>query len=137
MPKAYTEETVRDAVFDIVENGLSVNKASNKYNMPISTLSDRVNGKHNSKQDPETVPSNALLSSEQERPIVSWILRQEKLGFALSHSTKREVAASIAKVDVGKKWVQRFINRHPEVATKVGRRQEAARFYEFTPRAVN
>jgi hypothetical protein len=38
---------------------------------------------------------------------------------------------------VGHNWVPKFIRRHPELRTKVGRRQEANRFNSFTPKAVH
>jgi hypothetical protein len=38
---------------------------------------------------------------------------------------------------IGVHWLARFIKRHPEIDTKVGKRQEAAGFNSFTPMAVN
>jgi hypothetical protein len=38
---------------------------------------------------------------------------------------------------IGVHWLYRFIKRHPEIDTKVGKRQEAARFNSLTPMAVN
>jgi DNA-binding NarL/FixJ family response regulator len=80
-----------------------------------------------------------LLSNDQELRIVRWILRQEKLGFAPSQSAVREIVSSLANIQAGKAWVGRsrgrFIKRH--IHSKIGRRQEAARFHKFTPKAVN
>lgn len=73
-PKAYTEETVRNAVFDVIKNGISINKAYQKYSIPTSTLSDRVNGRHASKDDPASKPSNTLLSEAHKDQLVAWIL---------------------------------------------------------------
>lgn len=137
MPKDYTEDSLRDAVYDVQENGLSVNQAAAKHGVPTSTLSDRATGKHNSKQDPGAQPVNSLLSEDQERQLVQWILRQEKLGFAPSQGVVRHIVSSLANSPVGNHWVNRLIKRHPELQSKIGRRQEAARFHEFTPRAVN
>lgn len=39
-PKTYTEELLYDAVFDVLKNGLSINKASQKHGVPTSTLLD-------------------------------------------------------------------------------------------------
>ncbi|KAM4058258.1 DDE superfamily endonuclease [Hirsutella rhossiliensis] len=38
---------------------------------------------------------------------------------------------------MGRNWVSKFINRHPDIKNKRGRRQEANRFNAFTPRAVH
>lgn len=140
-PKDYTEEDVLNALFDISDNGLSLNKAAQKHNVPPSTLSGRRRGLP-AKSDSEAQPSNSRLSVAQENTIVEWILRQEKLGCAPSHSAVKNVVTSLlAEADdsepVGRHWVERFIKRHPEIHTKIGRIQEALRFHEFTPRAVN
>ncbi|KAF5704109.1 hypothetical protein FMUND_12698 [Fusarium mundagurra] len=38
---------------------------------------------------------------------------------------------------LGKHWTTRFVKRHLQLSTKLGKRQEAARFDGFTPKAVN
>lgn len=40
MAKDYTEDDVRNAVFDCHDNGLGVNESAAKYGVPKSTLSD-------------------------------------------------------------------------------------------------
>lgn len=130
-----------NALFDIIDNGMSLHKASEKHNVPTSTLSARRNGRA-AKNDPEAQPSNSRLSTVQEDRIVEWIQRQERLGCAPSHSQIRSIMTKLlvqAGVNdpVGKRWVERFIKRRPEIQTKVGRMQEALRFNEFTPKAVN
>ena len=42
-----------------------------------------------------------------------------------------------SKPGVGRNWVSKFIKRHTELKSKVGRRQEANRFNSFTPKAVH
>ena len=137
----YTEEDVANALFDIIDNGMSLNKASEKHNIPTSTLSARRNGCI-AKSDPEGQLSNSRLSTIQEDRIIEWILRQERLGCAPSHAQVRSVVTKVLvrtgdDDPVGKKWVERFIMRRPEIQNKVGRMQEALRFNEFTPKAVN
>ncbi|KAJ3455352.1 hypothetical protein MRS44_013952 [Fusarium solani] len=38
---------------------------------------------------------------------------------------------------LGQNWTSRFIKRHSKLSTKLGKRQESARFDGFTPRSVN
>jgi hypothetical protein len=38
---------------------------------------------------------------------------------------------------LGKNWLTSFKKRHPEVISKMGRKQEAERVTSFTPKAVN
>lgn len=40
----YTEDDIADAIFDVTDNGLLVNKAAQKYNIPATTISARMNG---------------------------------------------------------------------------------------------
>lgn len=40
----YTEDDLVDAIFDVTDNGSSVHKASQKYNIPTSTINARING---------------------------------------------------------------------------------------------
>ncbi|KAG6996472.1 hypothetical protein FOFC_07489 [Fusarium oxysporum] len=74
--------------------------------------------------------------------LLRWVLRQESLGYALSHSQLRACVEAILKQQgdnkpLGKHWTTRFVKRHLELSTKLGKRQEAARFDGFTPKAVN
>ncbi|KAK7570890.1 hypothetical protein V3481_018983 [Fusarium oxysporum f. sp. vasinfectum] len=60
----------------------------------------------------------------------------------LSHSQLRACVEAILKQQgdnkpLGKHWTTRFVKRHLQLSTKLGKRQEAARFDGFTPKAVN
>lgn len=72
-PKAYTEEDVMNALFDISDNGLSLRQAASKHNVPLSTLSGCNTGLYISKADLEAQTNNRL-STAQEDMIVKWIL---------------------------------------------------------------
>ncbi|KAJ2898372.1 hypothetical protein MKZ38_003963 [Zalerion maritima] len=140
MPRyLYTEDSVVDAILDITDNGLSQHQAAQKHGIPQSTLSTRLNGQ-GARND--QIQPGSLLSKNQERQLVQWILRQESIGYAPSHSQVRACVLGLLEQqgvqnpDLGKNWVARFLGRYPEVKTKPGRRQEAARFDSFTPRAV-
>ncbi|KAJ3453961.1 hypothetical protein MRS44_018593 [Fusarium solani] len=83
-----------------------------------------------------------LLSKSQESRLVAWILRQEALGYAPSHSQVRATVAALLRQQgrerpIGVHWLARFMKRHPSIKTKIGKRQEASRFNSFTPTAVN
>ncbi|KAF6525725.1 hypothetical protein HZS61_011740 [Fusarium oxysporum f. sp. conglutinans] len=140
MPQlSYTEEDVIQAMLDITDNGLSQNQAAQKNGVPQTTLSDRLRGLPSRSEI--TQPAQ-LLSKSQESRLVTWILRQEALGYAPSHSQVRATVAALLRQQgrerhIGVHWLARFIKRHPDIKTKVGKRQEAARFNSFTPMAVN
>ncbi|EGU73053.1 hypothetical protein FOXB_16437, partial [Fusarium oxysporum f. sp. conglutinans Fo5176] len=140
MPQSsYTEDDVIQAILDVTENGLSQNQAAQKNGVPPTTLSDRLRGLPSKSE--ATQPSQLLSKSEESR-LVTWILRQEALGYAPSHSQVRATVAALLRQQgrerpIGVHWLARFIKRHDDIKTKVGKRQEAARFNSFTPMAVN
>ena len=64
------------------------------------------------------------------------------MGYAPSHSQLRECVVALLKqqgsnLKPGRHWITRFLEQHPEIKTKRGKRQEANRFDAFTPKAVN
>ncbi|KAF6528378.1 hypothetical protein HZS61_008699 [Fusarium oxysporum f. sp. conglutinans] len=140
MPQSsYTEDDVIQAILDVTENGLSQNQAAQKNGVPPTTLFDRLRGVPSKSE--VTQPSQLLSKSEESR-LVIWILRQEALGYAPSHSQVRATVAALLRQQgrerpIGVHWLARFIKRHDDIKAKVGKRQEAARFNSFTPMAVN
>ncbi|KAJ3455782.1 hypothetical protein MRS44_017264 [Fusarium solani] len=117
MPQSsYTEDDVIQAILDVTENGLSQNQAAQKNGVPPTTLSDRLRGLPSKSE----VTQPAQLLSNQVRATVAALLRQQG-----------------RERPIGVHWLARFIKRHDDIKTKVGKRQEAARFNSFTPMAVN
>ncbi|KAJ3453418.1 hypothetical protein MRS44_017665 [Fusarium solani] len=117
MPQlSYTEEDVIQALLDVTDNGLSQNQAAQKNGVPQTTLSDRLRGLPSRSE----VTQPAQLLSNQVRATVAALLRQQG-----------------RERPIGVHWLARFIKRHDDIKTKVGKRQEAARFNSFTPMAVN
>ncbi|RKL05709.1 hypothetical protein BFJ70_g17078 [Fusarium oxysporum] len=140
MPRvSYTEDEVAEAMLDVTDNGLSQSKSAQKREIPRSTLGDRLRGLPSRSE--VTQPAQ-LLSKPEESRLVTWILRQEALGYAPSHSQVRATVNALLRQQgrekpVGVHWLARFMKRHPSIKTKIGKRQEASRFNCFTPTAVN
>jgi hypothetical protein len=135
----YTEDNVIEAILDVTDNGLSQNKAGQKHGVPQPTLSGRLRGVP---PKSEVTHPAQLLPKSQESSLVAWILRQEALGYAPSHSQVRATVTALLRQQgrekpIGIHWLARFIKRHPSIKTKIGKRQEASRFNCFTPTAVN
>jgi hypothetical protein len=64
------------------------------------------------------------------------------LPLTLSPSQLRACVEAILKQQgdnkpLGKPWTTRFVKRHLQLSTKLGKLQEATRFDGFTPKAVN
>jgi len=94
-PRAtYTEEDMTRAITDILENGISQRLASQKWDIPQTTLSSRLHG-----QTPigDQEQPHKLLRKTQEARLVTWILRQESMGYAPSHSQLREGVVALLK----------------------------------------
>jgi len=139
MPRpAYSEDDVVNAVFDVTENGLSQHKAARKHGVPQTTISDRLRGQRSIHEKTEGKPR---LTKENEALLVSWILRQESVGYAPSPGQLRGCVTRLLHRQgetrpLGLNWVARFIKRHKDLKHKIGRRQEAVRFNAFTAKAV-
>ncbi|KAH7462791.1 hypothetical protein FOMA001_g18311 [Fusarium oxysporum f. sp. matthiolae] len=135
----YTEKNVIDAIFDITEGSLSQHQASDKYGVPQPVLSKRLSGQKSRKES--THPHQRVSTSQEDR-LIRWLLRQKSLGYALTHSQLRSCVEALLRQQednkpLGKNRTTRFIKRHSKLSTKLGKRQEAARFDGFTPKAVN
>ncbi|KAF6512733.1 hypothetical protein HZS61_007539 [Fusarium oxysporum f. sp. conglutinans] len=135
----YTEDDVPEAILDTTDRGLSQNEAAQKRGVPQSALSGRLSGQASRN---ERIQAHQRIPKSQEETLIRWVLRQESLGYAPSHSQLRACVEAILKQQgdnkpLGKHWTTRFVKRHLELSTKLGKRQEAARFDGFTPKAVN
>ncbi|KAF6524736.1 hypothetical protein HZS61_010531 [Fusarium oxysporum f. sp. conglutinans] len=135
----YTEDDVIEAILDVTDNGLSQHEAAQKHGMPQTALSDRLRG---IPPKSEVTHPSRLLSKSQEARLITWIPRQEALGYAPSHSQVRATVAALLRQQgrerpIGVHWLTRFVKRHPSIKNKIGKCQEASRFNCFTPTAVN
>jgi hypothetical protein len=136
--RVYTEDDVAEAIFDVTDRDLSQTKAAQKRGVPRSTLSRRLSGQARRN---ERIQAHQRISKSQEETLIRWVLRQESLGYALSHSQLCACVEAILQQQgdnkpLGKHWTTRFVKRHPQLSTKLGKRQKAARFDGFMPKAV-
>src|SRR5438128_1594921 len=92
--RPYTEEDMINAIFDITENGTSQYLVAQKYGIPQQTISDRLNGQT---ALADQIQPGRHLSMNQEDRLVTWILRQESLGYAPSHSQIRACVIALQK----------------------------------------
>ncbi|KAJ8939921.1 hypothetical protein NQ314_010945 [Rhamnusium bicolor] len=90
----YTEETLQRALFEIIQGNLSINKASQAFNVPKTTIIDTMKGRsseYNRKTGPESI-----LGQEVENKLKEWVLNIAKCGFPLKKELL-EAAEKIAK----------------------------------------
>jgi hypothetical protein len=67
-----------------------MNAASKAFNIPLSTLSDKIRG-----QTPVQVSPKTVLSREEELKIVAWLQELSKRGFGNTRDDLKNVAKTI------------------------------------------
>jgi hypothetical protein len=83
----------------------SVRSAATHFQVPRSTLSDRMSGVPTRS---EAHRDECLLSPEQECVLVEWIKTQGRRGIPMNRGMVRDYVEDILKHPVGKCWVTRF-----------------------------
>ncbi|KAK0050216.1 tigger transposable element-derived protein 6 [Biomphalaria pfeifferi] len=120
--KQHDPEIIRAALEELKAKKMSVRQASAHFNIPATTLHDKLTGKN------PIVSTKRLLSKDEEEKLVQWLICLAKGGFAKSNKEVCEMAgAIIAAKDSSsesdshiptKQWLYSFYKRHPEVASK-------------------
>ncbi|KAJ0132203.1 Uncharacterized protein HZ326_24711 [Fusarium oxysporum f. sp. albedinis] len=105
----YTEDDVAEAIFDTTDRGLSQNEAAQKRGVPQWTISRRLSGQASRN---ECIQAHQRISKSQEETLIRWVLRQESLGYAPSHSQVRACVEAILQQQgdnkpLGKHWTTR------------------------------
>jgi len=130
------EENIQEAIA-LVREGTSQKDAAAAWGVPPPTLSGRLHGRQSNK----TVKiSKQKLTPAQERFIADWALSEEHAGRAPNRKRLRGFAQLILmeggdKTPLGARWVNRFLNRHPNVHTKNSAPLESARVRGSTKEA--
>ena len=110
----------------------SVRKAALSYDVPRSTLQDRLNG---IKQRESANRTKRKLTETEEETLLQWILTMDKRGAPLRPTTVRNMAdLLLANRDalkppptVGINWVQNFVQRHNILKTRFSRKYDHRR----------
>lgn len=122
---AYTTENLIAAVKAVKEQGMSTYKAAELYGVPKSTIYDKAQGDANllfQRKGPEP-----LLTYEDEKKLVDYLLQMSSLGYMFSISELRNLASELA-VEKGKlcegtllspRWHKSFRTRWPILNEKV------------------
>ena len=133
---AINEAQVQQALNDL-RHGVfpSIRATAKAYNLTESTLRRRKNGQTVTRSQARA--EQQILSLYQEDMTKSWILYCEQCGFAISHAQLREFVVLLSSsaggpTRVGRQWVSRFLSRHPEVKTKIGKKLKVLRTENIT-----
>ena len=134
------EERINAALSDLDRNPeLSLRQLEKLYSVSSRTLKRRLAG---GQSRTNTRESQQLLSIKQERLLADWILKLETEGHAPTHKTVREMAAQISKTSggcgkIGNEWTKRFMQRYPEIHTKIGQKIDALRVQNTLPKILS
>src|SRR5437868_12559945 len=127
---AEIEEGIQAAI-NVLKSGTckSAREASRRFNVPHSTLTHRLSGRVQKNLAHEC---DQNLTHAEEKELVRWITRFTISGYPPRYDTLWELAEIIrercinlnssevqVKVydKIGKEWVLRFLQRHPELAS--------------------
>lgn len=107
---------------------LSRRRASIIYDVPESTLRDRMNGRPSQR---ESTPKSRKLTNLEESVIIQYILDLDSKGFPPRLSGVEDMANRLlAERDAGRvgvHWPSNFVKRHSELATRFNRKYDYQR----------
>lgn len=118
----YSEEDLNSAVIEIREENRKIRETARKYNIPHSTLVNKLKGKTPElrKMGPPTI-----LTPSEELLLCNWINAKAKNGFPVDKKMLYETVQEIISADgranpfkrnkPGEKWFKAFLNRHPQI----------------------
>ena len=136
--KTWNEESLRKAAMD-VQKGVSIRRAAEVYDVPRSTLHDRVSGKVNfgSRSGPDK-----YLTDEEEEEMVCFLNICATLGYARSKKqvvslVQFLVSAKGLNVKVSDGWWQGFVKRHGNLTLRAAEPLAYARAISSQPEVLN
>ena len=104
----------------VTDDGMSIRRAAEEFNVPKSTLGDRISGRT---MHGATSGRQKYLTNEEEDILVKFLLKCAAIGYPRS---RNEVIALVQRscdshemdVRVTHGWWERFCSRHPEVSLR-------------------
>ncbi|GFR95833.1 tigger transposable element-derived protein 6-like protein [Elysia marginata] len=121
--KQYDQEAMSMAVSAVKEKRMTLKQAAVEFNVPMSTVWDKVTGRV-----PLVPKRRTVLTAEEENKIKDMIITSSRRG---NGKTKQQLQRIIQKVlntegrvtifrdnKPGYTWPNAFLNRHPEIATR-------------------
>ena len=141
--KRWTEEAINNATKDVLEGSLSVRRAAVQYDIPSSTLHDRISGKVSG----AVSGPPRYLDEEEERELVEFLLGCAEVGYP---KTVKEVRVMVGKIiakkqhqDIGSTapvshgWWEKFQKRHQELSLRSSETLSQRRAVAMNPAVLN
>ncbi|KAK0042294.1 tigger transposable element-derived protein 6 [Biomphalaria pfeifferi] len=110
------------AIEEIKSGSISIRKAAAKFEIPISTLHNKLKGKSTLEA------SRMLLTNDEESKLVNWLIELSRCGFGKTNdeirlaardimATRNAASKSKNKVPTNN-WLYKFYKRHPELSLR-------------------
>ncbi|KAJ0181661.1 hypothetical protein K1T71_002383 [Dendrolimus kikuchii] len=123
----YCEQNLNKALVDIKNKKMGIKEACWFYDVPKTTVHDRLSGKVAANKKPKVGP-DPVLGHEGKEKIKKWIIDMIRCGFPINKSDLMESVAKIIR-DTGIKnpfkdgmpentWYQSFLKRHPNISIR-------------------
>ena len=114
--RAYTREALADACARKDEHpDLDYATVAQEFHIPVSTLHDHHRGIHSPAK--EAHAKQQRLSPESELALVDWLEHLSEMGCPVDKRTIIDMTIVLSgdPTPPNKKWVGRFLNRHPDI----------------------
>ena len=118
--KQWSEEVMVKAVNAVLNDGMSVRRAAIDYDIPKSTLGDRVSGR--------VIPGSTsgpkkLLTEEEEGELVAFVRRCATIGYPKSRKDLMSLVQKIMEIkgiqhQISNGWWMAFCKRHPNLTLR-------------------
>lgn len=136
----WTDSELQQAMAE-VDQGVSMRKAAQKYNIPYTTFREWCYGVTTSRRR----GAKTVLTAEEEEQIVQYLVHMCELGYGLSPSALRLKVYEITKSRwtpfkngiPGAGWMRWWKRRHPELTIRASQALESARAQSLCSENVN
>lgn len=152
--QSWSEESMAGAIREVLSGSMGYKKASASFNVPQSTLEDRVRKARQNALSPESAAGKGLgrykpiFSVAQEKELLAYILTLEERLFGITLTDLRELAFELAEKNnishtfnkekkmAGKEWLYSFLSRNPDLSLRDPEKTSLARAKGFNRNAV-
>ncbi|CAC5414167.1 unnamed protein product [Mytilus coruscus] len=118
----YALEDIKNAVQMAENKSMSIRSASRQYNVPKTTIIDKLNGRSCLQAISGPNPGS------EEEMLVQWVIDMAKIGYGQTKQQLLYTVKTILDHDgrktpfkdnlLGKDWLYAFMKRHPEISTR-------------------
>ena len=140
----YTQEKLEKAVASVQDGSLSVRKAASMYNVPKSTIADRLTGKHPLEAKRGRPPH---IPFELESKVVDAVKMAARRGIGLTRKQvlartntlcqRTKIAGGYQNFVAGKDWWEGVKRRHPDVALRKPEKLSSVRARMMNREVIN